>query len=467
MINSASWMVRLEQAQTSYLLLATLAGMGLLAALLYLAGIAGRSLRLLGQMVRSAITHGFLLWERSFAWASWQEFLAIVCGIFLLGGLAGGPLPGLRIICGLATLAMGAIACLAYMFIDLERNEVERGHKAVHNPLKGQILARNLERYGKQVGVPLLIAAAVALIGGFAFFNQGLYETIGQHWYQLADARRQPIYADFLAYALTKILGLIDVLDLAKSHHILGAPFIRPAAWPASALLAGFKVFFTFVLLHQIFASLRQGKLLAETIADFWSPHEPIHDRACSALPSLRARGHRTAAGVAAPGHIADQGATGPAAVDPGNDRPVDHPGPGPSSPRPERGRAGDRRRRARPPPRPGDGALVGRARHTTPATWCGKASSRRLGSLAGSQHRLCTTATAVVAARLYWAERIVAVCSGGKSDLCPAPPPDPIELAVATLESALGDPCAAVRTQAALALGRIGPARRGGRSHD
>ena len=61
--------------------------------------------------------------------------------------------------------------------------------------------------------------------------------------------------------------------------------FIRPAAWPASALLAAFKLFFTLVLLHQIFASLRQGKLLAETIADFWSPHEPIHDRACSALP--------------------------------------------------------------------------------------------------------------------------------------------------------------------------------------
>ena len=96
---------------------------------------------------------------------------------------------------------------------------------------------------------------------------------------------RRPIYVDFLAYALTKILGLIDVLDLARSHHILGTAFVRPAAWPASALLAGFKVFFTFVLLHQIFASLRQGKLLAETIADFWSPHEPIHDRACGALP--------------------------------------------------------------------------------------------------------------------------------------------------------------------------------------
>ena len=130
-----------------------------------------------------------------------------------------------------------------------------------------------------------MIVAAVALIGGFAFLNQGLYETIGKHWYAIADERSQPIYADFLAYALTKILGLIDVLDLARSHHILGSAFVRPAAWPASALLAGFKVFFTFVLLHQIFASLRQGKLLAETIADFWSPHEPIHERACGALP--------------------------------------------------------------------------------------------------------------------------------------------------------------------------------------
>ena len=38
-------------------------------------------------------------------------------------------------------------------------------------------------------------------------------------------------------------------------------------------------------MLHQIFASLRQGKLLAETITDFWSPHEPIHERARNALP--------------------------------------------------------------------------------------------------------------------------------------------------------------------------------------
>ena len=84
---------------------------------------------------------------------------------------------------------MGIIACLAYMFIDLERNEVERGHKAVHNPLKGQVLAMNLARYGKQVRVPLLISATVALIGGFALLNQGLYETVGRGWYRIADER--------------------------------------------------------------------------------------------------------------------------------------------------------------------------------------------------------------------------------------------------------------------------------------
>ena len=285
--------------------------------------------------MRVGIGKGFLLWERLFAWASWQEFLVIVCGVFLLGGVAGGLLPGFTVVCGLATLGMGAVACLAYMFIDLERNEVERGHKVVHNPLKGQILAWNLERYGKQVGIPLLIAAAIALIGGFAFLNQGLYETIGKHWYQIADAHRQPIYADFLAYALTKILGLIDVLDLAKSHHILGTAFVRPAAWPASRCLAGFKVFFTFVLLHQIFASLRQGKLLAETIADFWSPHEPIHDRACSALPVYGTVAIGPLLGSLRLATIADQRAAEQDPVDPGNDRPVDHTGLGPSSRRP------------------------------------------------------------------------------------------------------------------------------------
>ena len=170
---NTSWFVRLEQTQTSYLVLAILAGTVASAAILYKIGVLGWALRGLGEVVRTGIGKGFFIWERWFAWASWQEFLVIVGGIFLLGGMAGGRLPALRVFCGLATLGMGVVACLAYMCIDLERNEVERGHKAVHNPLKGQILARNLERYGKQVGIPLLIVAAIALIGGFAFPQPG------------------------------------------------------------------------------------------------------------------------------------------------------------------------------------------------------------------------------------------------------------------------------------------------------
>ncbi len=275
----------MERVDTSYLLLATLAGTALAASILYQIGLIGWALRAIGLVVRECIRRGFRLWERLLAWASWPRFLAIVVGFLVTGGMVGGPRPELRVLCGLVPLFMGVITCLAYMFIDLERNEVERGHKAIHNPLKGQVLAMNLERYGEQVRIPLLISATVALIGGFALLNQGLYETVGRAWYRIADERREPIYVDFLAYALAKILGIVDVMDLFKSHHILGAAFVRQAAWPAGVLLAAFKGFFTLVLLHQIFASLRQGKLLAETITDFWSPHEPIHERARNALP--------------------------------------------------------------------------------------------------------------------------------------------------------------------------------------
>ena len=284
-MDTSPWIAVLERADTSYLLLATLAVVMVSAGVLYRLGIIGWVLRGVGHVVGGTIRGGFLLWERLLGWAPWPIYLAIVVGFLLAGGVAGGPWPASRVLCGLAPLFMGIVACLAYMFVNLERNEVERGHKAIHNPLKGQVLATNLQRYGRQVRIPLLISATVALIGGFALLNQGLYETIGRGWYAVADERREPAYADFLAYALTKILGIMDVLDLFKSHHIMGAAFVRQAAWPASSLLAGFKMLFTLVLLHQIFASLRQGKLLAETITDFWSPHEPIHERARNALP--------------------------------------------------------------------------------------------------------------------------------------------------------------------------------------
>jgi hypothetical protein len=119
-MDTSGWFARLERTQTSYLLLETLAGVVAAAVILYQVGVIGWVLRGLGHVVRGGIERGFLLWERLLAWASWQEYLVIVCGFFLLGAVAGGPLPGLKVVCGLATLGMGAVACLAYMFIDLE-----------------------------------------------------------------------------------------------------------------------------------------------------------------------------------------------------------------------------------------------------------------------------------------------------------------------------------------------------------
>ena len=165
-----------------------------------------------------------------------------------------------------------------------------RGYKAVHNPLKGQELALYLVRYGQKVGVPLLAAATAGMIGGFALLNQGLYETIGTAWFSVAQAQAQPEYVDFLAYALIHLLRIVDLLNLAGSNHLLEVTYVHEAAWPASFLLTAFQTFFTFVLLAQIFASIRQGNLLTETITDFWSPHESIHERARYALPQYGAR---------------------------------------------------------------------------------------------------------------------------------------------------------------------------------
>src|ERR1700709_2645454 len=103
------------------------------------------------------------------------------------------------------------------MCIDVERYEVERGRKAVHNPTKGQELAPNVARYGHRVGVPLLIAATVGVIGGFVLLNQGAYETIGRSWYRVDDDS-SPGFAEVLTYALINLLSLVDVLNLADSQ---------------------------------------------------------------------------------------------------------------------------------------------------------------------------------------------------------------------------------------------------------
>ncbi len=454
-MGSSSWFAKLEQTQTSYLLLATLAGAGLAIASLHRLGVVGWVLRIVAYLVRRGIERGFLVWERLLGWASWGEFLTIVIAILILGEAASGPLPGLRVLCGLTTMSIGAVACLAYMFIDLERNEVERGHKSVHIPLKGQLPALNLERYGKQVRIPLLIAATVSLIGGFALLNQGLHATIGRDWYQVADERRGPIYVDFLAYSITKVLGLIDVLDLAKSHHILGTSFIRPAAWPASVLLASFKVFFTFLLLQQVFASLRQRKLLAETIADFWSPHEPIHDRACSSLPVY---------GTMAIGPLLGSlRQTTSLNKEQRNRIPLILETIGPSI-------IPALVRHLRDPNDDVRAIVVAALGHLRALEMVASLSTLATDSsnvvrqsvvvameALGSTRKSSARSLGGVGWRRSILGRLIRRPKLWSRRSAPLPPVDPIELAVTTLESALGDPCAAVRAQAALALGRIG----------
>ena len=379
-----SFLIRLNQLDSSYLVLLSVAGLGLAAAILYLdradrLGLAGprprrprehpEGLSALGAAVRLGLVAAVPGHRPRFAG----------CG---LGGRRD--LPGLTVVCGLAPLFMGVTACLAYMFIDLERYEVERGYKAVHNPLKGQELALHLARYGQQVGVPLLIAATVAMIGGFALLNQGLYETIGRDWYagggraRGADLRRfpgvcphQPAAASWTCWTWP------------SSHQLLRAAYVRQAAWPASTLLAGFKTFFTLVLLQQIFASLRQGKLLAETITDFWSPHEPIHERARNALPQYGARaiGPLLVSLRSVPSLTKEQRDQLPLIL--ATIGPVDHPRPGPSPARPARARAGHRRRRARPACTPWTRCPCWSRSARTPATWCGRAWSKRWGSSA------------------------------------------------------------------------------------
>ncbi len=455
-MDNSSWFASLEHVSTSYLLLGTLAGTVLAAGILSQIGVIGWVLRGLGMIVRGGIRSGFQLWERLLAWASWPLFLATVLGLLLVGGVAGGPLPALRVWFGLATLFMGAIACLDYMFIDLERNEVERGHKAVHNPLKGQVLAWNLQRYGKQVRVPLLISATVALIGGFALFNQGLHETIGRAWYKVADSQREPVYADFLAYALTKILGIVDVLDLARSHHVLGAAFVRQAAWPASTLLAGFKLFFTMVLLAQIFASLRQGKLLAETITDFWSPHEPIHERARNALPSY---------GTLAIGPLLGSLRSVPSLTKEQRDQlPLILETIGPSIIPALIRHLDDSHEHVRAIVAATLGKLHAletvpslAALAQDPSEVVRQSVVEALGNLGSSRLGHVRTKRGLARGRGS-KRRGIAWFSGWKKRVAPACPSDPVDLAVATLESALSDESAPVRIQAARALGRIGP---------
>lgn len=275
----------LDRFTSSYAILLSLVAVAVLALVLHQIGAIALVLRAIGAFVRTAIASGFRVWERLFSWATWPVFLAVVLGLLAGGAKAVDSAPWLAVVAGVVTVLMGVSACLAYMAIDVERYEVERGYKAIHNPLKGQLLASNLVRHGRRVGVPLLAAAAVAAVGGFALLNLGLYATVGSSWYAVGEDNAAPEFADFLVFALVHLYRLVDMLNLSVSQNLLLFTIVRPTLWPANVLLGAYKTFFTLVLLQQLFASIRQSRALAESIADFWSPHPPIHERARNALP--------------------------------------------------------------------------------------------------------------------------------------------------------------------------------------
>lgn len=270
---------------SSYLILLALAGLVLVAYLLFYFGVVTAVVRAVSTLIHGLIRTGLRVWEAVFSAGSWPQFLALVLGVIGCGVLAAPAAPLLAVACGAFAVFTGVVTCFAYMSIDLERYDVERGYKAVHNPMKGQALATYLIRYGDRVGVPLLGAAAVGVIGGFALLNYGLFESVGQTWYRMPEDRAAIGFIDFLAYSLINLYQVVDFLDLASSRGLLRITHVRQAYWLPAALLTAFKTFFTLILLQQIFASIRQGQALTAAIADFWSPHPPIQERARNSLP--------------------------------------------------------------------------------------------------------------------------------------------------------------------------------------
>lgn len=278
----------LDQIHSTYLIFAILGGLVIAGLALKAIGLVGWGGEAVARVIRGTIRTGFRLWERYLSWAGWYTLVVLAGGIiaaslwFIGSGVAWIAIP----IAALLIVA-GAVTCFAYMHISFERYEVGRGFKALHDPGKGQELAVDLLRYGPQLGVPMLGSAAGVTLFAFALLNQALYESGGQSWYRLSDSEAHPGYLDFLAYTIVNLLRAVDIFDLAKSYEFLSVSLIRPTGMPSSLLLKAFKSFFTVVLLQQVFASLRQNMLLAETVTDFWSPHLPVRERARSVLPQF------------------------------------------------------------------------------------------------------------------------------------------------------------------------------------
>ncbi|HVK09773.1 MAG TPA: HEAT repeat domain-containing protein [Gemmataceae bacterium] len=447
---SALPLLATETTRSSYVVLAAITVLVVVAVALYYTGVIGAIVAAISWVVRTAIWQGFRLWERTLSWASWPVFLGIAVGLIILGAFLASTAPGLAFVIGLVPVYMGVTACLAYMFIDVERYEVERGYKAVHNPDKGQALAEYLVKYDEQVTFFLLTAAAVGSVGGFALINFAM-AVWRPDWFYLPD--EPPAYSDFVAFSLVSLYNVVNFLDTDILRKRLELGYVRAVGGPASALLGLYKSFFTLVLLQQVFASIRKGRVLAETIADFWSPHEPIRQRARSALPqygpvvvepllvSLRSATALTKEQRdLLPGLLS---AIGPSSIP----TLIDY--------------LGDPHEHVRAVCAGALGQLKAAEALGRLAGLTTDPSDFVRASVATAAGQIADPTTAGPARRRKWFVPGTAPNRRGLFGRHPryAPPPDPPAVAVEALRTLIGDTASTVRLQAAEALGRLGPA--------
>ena len=277
--------IRLSQQLSTLFILGLIGGALVLLLVLYLRGWLDKLLQQISHLLNFGIHLGFRFWERTLFWARWPGYLILTLLLFGFGveALAFGQ-PWLGLLCAVALLATGVSSCLAFIFVSLERSEVSRGYKAIHNPAKGQNLARNVLNYGERLGPKMLAISAVVTILAFALLNHAIYEAVNPDWYIIRDPEAVPTYLDFLAFTLIHLSRMVDILDLMSSSQSISMSFVRQGAWPVNVILVTFKSFFMMVLLQQVFAALREQRLFGEMVADFWNPHAPIHERARTTL---------------------------------------------------------------------------------------------------------------------------------------------------------------------------------------
>src|SRR5262245_58790843 len=95
----------------------------ILTGVLYELGMLNAVIRGLTRTVVGIVRIGFVAWKRTLSWLPWPVLLAAVLVVHGAGLLTAAP--G-AIAGGAVLLIAGISACLAYVYLDLERSAVER-----------------------------------------------------------------------------------------------------------------------------------------------------------------------------------------------------------------------------------------------------------------------------------------------------------------------------------------------------